>query len=105
MSFKRVSASRGRPADNNSSAYWSCTSTSSCRAASSAAIARLVVGAARHEQRARIEQLRLDPVRVRLAGRFRVRQRELEIARAQREPRERVLPRGDVRERLVQRRA
>ena len=39
--MSRVSASRGRPAESNSSAYWSCTSSSSCRPARSAAIARL----------------------------------------------------------------
>ena len=37
------------------------------------------------------------------AGRLGVLERELEVARAQRQPRERVLARGHVRERLVQR--
>ena len=60
---------------------------------------------ARDEQRARVQELRLDPVGVRLAGGFGILERELEIAGAQREPRERVLARGHVRERLVQRRA
>ena len=52
---------------------------------------------------ARVQELRFDPVGVRLSGGVGVRQREVEVARPQRQPRERVLPRRDVRKRLVQR--
>ncbi len=62
-----------------------------------------VFRSARDEQRARVQQLRLDPVGVRLAGRLRVLEGELEVPGAQRETSERVLARGHVRERLVQR--
>ena len=100
ISLRRLSASRGLPAESSSSAYWSCTSTSRVLLGESRRDREALVGLARDEQAARVEQLCLEPVRIGIARCLRVLEREIEIARAQREPRERVLAGRHARERL-----